>query len=157
MTDTDKAEPTDAFDYLNEYFYFNERGSFDGAIDSIFMMHEKDWELLEAAWKDGSQEWRENCVSVLGHGPIEECVPLLRQALFDDNIDVAKIAAGSFAGLLIDRDDEYDPPVYLDDEMVARMRYLVGLQDKYIEYETEVLENLHRTSDGKWEFIPRES
>lgn len=41
--------------------------------------------------------------------------------------------------------------------MVARMQYILGLQDKYIEEETKVLENLHRTSDGKWEFIPRES
>jgi hypothetical protein len=153
----DRAEQTEAFDYLNEYFSFNERGSFDGAIDSIFMMHVKDWELLKEGLKHGSQEWRENCVSVLGHGPIEECVPLLRQALFDDNIDVAKIAAGSFAGMLIEWDDEYDPPIYLDDEMVARMRYLVGLQSKHIKYETEVLENLHPTSDGKWKFIPLES
>jgi hypothetical protein len=157
MADTDRAERTYIFDELNEYFY-SDCSCPDGAIDYIFMMNEKEWELLKKAWKDRPTEWRENCAYILGCGWIAGCMTMLLEvALFDENIDVVKQAVASIAGLLIDRDDEYDPPVYLNDEMVAQMRYIVELQDKYIEQETEVLENLHRTSDGEWEFIPHES
>jgi hypothetical protein len=152
MTDTDKSERTDIFDEINEYFC-SDGDAPDGAMDCIFMLNEKEWGLLENAWKESPPQWRENCAYILGHGSIAECMPMLLEvALFDENTDVAIQALASIVGMLIDRDDEYDPPVYLDDEMVARMRYVLGLQDKYIEEETEVLENLHRTSDGKWEF-----
>ncbi len=160
MVDTDRADRTDAFDYLNEYFYRSSgESSPDGAIDYIFMMHEKDWELLEKAWKERPPEWRENCAYILGCGSITECMPMLLElALFDENIDVAKQAVASISGLLIEFDDEYDPPFRLDDEMVARMRYILGMMDEkiYVE-ENKVLENLHRTSDVNWEFIPRNS
>jgi hypothetical protein len=160
MVDTDRADPSDAFDYLNEYFYLSSgESSPDGAIDYIFMMHEKDWELLENAWKESPPKWRENCAYILGCGSITECMPmLLESALFDENIDVAEQAVASITGLLIEFDDEYDLPVRLDDEMVARMRYILGMMDKKIyAKENEVLDNLHWTSDCKWEFNPRNS
>jgi hypothetical protein len=157
MADTDRADRTYIFDELNEYFY-SDGGSPDRAMDCIFMMNEKEWELLEKAWKDSPTKWRENCTYILGCGSIADCMTMLLEvALFDENIDVIKQAVASIAGLLIDRDDEYDPPVYLNDEMVAQMRYIVELQDKYIEEETDMLENLHRISDDKWKFIPHES
>ncbi len=160
MVDADRAERTDAFDYLNEYFYLSVvESSPDGAIDYIFMMHEKDWELLEKAWKERPPEWRENCAYILGCGSIRDCMSmLLDKALFDENLDVAEQAVASIAGLLIEFDDEYDPPVCLDDEMVSQMRYILGMMDEkiYVE-ENKVLENLHQASDGKWEFIPRNS
>lgn len=160
MVDTDRDDRTDAFDYLNEFFYLSPfESSPDGAMDYIFMMHEKDWELLEKAWKERPAEWRENCAYILGCGSIAECMSmLLDKALFDKNIDVVEQAVASIADLLSDFDDEYDPPVCLNYEMVARMRHILGMMDEKIHVEeNKVLENFHRTSDDKWEFIPRNS
>jgi hypothetical protein len=129
----------------------------DEAMDYIFMMHKKDWELLEKAWKERPPEWRENCAYILGFGFMADCMPmLLDKALFDENFDVAEHAVASIAWQLIDFDDEYDPPVCFNDEIVARMRHILGMMDdKIYAEENKVLENLHRMSDGKWEFIPR--
>jgi hypothetical protein len=160
MADTDRAERTYVFDELNEYFCSDDgSGAPDAAIDCIFMLNEKEWGLLENGWKESPPQWRENCAYILGCGSIADCMPMLLEvALFDENLNVAEQAVASIAGLLIEFDGEYDPPVYLDDEMLTRMQYVVGIMDKtiYVE-ETEVLDNFHRTNDGKWEFIPRES
>jgi hypothetical protein len=160
MTDTDRSNRTDIFDELNEYCC-SDGSSPDGAFDCIFMLTEYEWTLLEQAWKENSPEWRENCAYILGHGSIAECMPMLLQdALFDENINVARQAASSIIGMLIarndDYDEEYDSPIYLDDEMVVKIRYLIGLME-YAKEDMEILKNLHQIGDGKWEFIPQES
>jgi hypothetical protein len=40
------------------------------------MMHDKDWELLEKAWKERPSDWREHCAYILGCGSLADCMPI---------------------------------------------------------------------------------
>lgn len=126
MENYDPKKSTGAFEYLNEYFFLPAEGnSPDGAFDWIWMMHDEDWYLLTEAWPNRPPEWRESCAYILGEGSVENSLPLLRQALFDENIDVALQAAVSIASQRLDRDEE-DPEIPdLEDEIVSRLRDIV--------------------------------
>ncbi|WP_310425084.1 hypothetical protein [Chamaesiphon sp. VAR_48_metabat_135_sub] len=135
MEKYDPKKSTGAFEYLNEYFFLSaEESSPDGAFDWIFMMHDEDWHLLTEAWQNRPSNWRESYAYILGEGPVKKSFPLLRQALFDENFDVATQAACGFASQRLDRDEDAPEIPTLDNEIVSRLRELVVLSGgKYLE------------------------
>jgi HEAT repeat protein len=142
MEKYDPKKSTGAFEYLNEYFFLSaEESSPDEAFDWIFMMHEEDWHLLTEAWQNRPPEWRESCAYILGEGLVEESLPLLRQALFDENFDVATQAACAIASQRLNLDEEAPAIPTLDDEIISQLRKLVTLADgKYMEEVIELLQ-----------------
>lgn len=104
------------------------------------MMRDEDWQLLEQAWASRPPAWRESCADILGEGPVPESLPLLRKALFDDNLGVATQAACVFAGQPLDHGSQ----VELDDEIIIRLRELVASSEsKHMEEVVEVLQSLY--------------
>ncbi len=142
MEKYDPKKSTGAFKYLNEYFFLSiEESSPDTAFNWIFMMHEEDWHLLTEAWQNRPPKWRESCAYILGEGPVEKSLPLLRQALFDENSDVAIQTAYAMASQRLDVDEDAPVIPILDDEIISQLWKLVTLTDgKYMEEVIELLQ-----------------
>lgn len=96
---------TDAFRWLDAHMVESLEAP-DAAFDWIWMTTERDWERLEEAWPSRSADWREACAYILGSGPPDECVPLLREAIQDEFDDVAIQAACSLCDQ-IQRHNDY--------------------------------------------------
>jgi len=114
------------FAELDGYFWqvarTPEESSPDSALDSIFMMHEDDWALLRHALRDRPPAWRAECAYILGHGPFEECLPMLLELLFDPDLNVASEAGSSYSAQVL----EHQPRVPPDPEAVLRLGVIVN-------------------------------
>lgn len=140
MQDPGDDSDTAAFEWLDEFFA--EEGAEeapDEAFDWICMTTPADWVLLEQVWADRSPAWREACAYILGQGPMPESLPLLRRALFDVDLEVAREAARSLAQQRLSLGAE----LALDDPVVSRLRELVeGSRDQHLEEVVAVLQDL---------------
>ena len=150
MENDSQINNAQAFHALDQYFFLSvEESSPDAAFDWIYMMHDEDWHLLTEAWKVRPPEWRESCAYILGEGPTLEGFPLLRQALFDENLNVAVQAAcaitsqRNYLNELVDMDEFVNPDEFvdLDEEIVSRLENIVILSES--EYMEDVIELIH--------------
>ena len=94
----------EAFDGIDAYCWAsrdNHGTSPDEAHDCIYMMHADDWEAIGEAWALRPPECRKACAYLLGYGPLDECLPLLEHALFDQEQDVATEAAVGYASQML--------------------------------------------------------
>jgi hypothetical protein len=140
MADEPPEDEAEAFDWLDAYFAIpEEETSPDEAFDWIYMMHGRDWELLEEAWGTRPDRWRESCAYILGEGPVPESIPLLTTALFDKSEAVTVQAACSYAQQRL----YHGAVVPLDDRIVERLRAAVEKAGgKNVEEVVEVLQRV---------------
>lgn len=81
------------------------------ALDQVYQLGAKDWQLLESVWNERSPAWREACASIVGVGPVEPSQQLLRLALADTNHTVATQAAVSLCAQMLEHPEQapFDP------------------------------------------------
>ena len=73
----------------------------DEAFDWVFMLTDRDWELLDKVWSSRSSLWREAVSYFVIDGPICASRPMLLRALHDSNEDVLVFAENKNALLSI--------------------------------------------------------
>jgi hypothetical protein len=151
MANKSENPTTAAFDWLDSFFA-TPQDSPDEAFDWIYAMEPDDWECLEKAWPDRPSEWRESCAFVLGEGPVPESLPVLRIALFDEELSVSTQAAASYAGQRLN----YDEEVPLDADVIDRLRELVETGEPGLDIVVEVLETLVCEGDDEDEKVADE-
>src|SRR5689334_10928352 len=139
MTDT-TPQDAEAFNWLDAYFASApDETSPDEAFDWIYMMHEKDWKLLEGAWENRSSDWRESCAYILGEGPVPESIPVLQKALFVESQAVALEAACSYSQQRLNHGEE----VAIDGKIVDKLRQMVEIeQGKHMEEVVKLLQQI---------------
>jgi hypothetical protein len=117
----------EAFNWLDKDFEYavNNPWSPDAAMDWIYMMGKDDWQALNEAFNSRSNDWKCNCLYILGTGPLEG-LPLLKAALDDINPEVAFEAALGYSRLFLNNLEEGEISKNdIEENTIQRLREIV--------------------------------